>query len=282
MKYSWVAASLLALSMGPAALAAPKPDLEVSYSPPVLTPVYAPGSYDVTVSNIGNRNANNVELTIELPATATSPSIFIMGNLWNDFSSNCALDGSPGTVGGTRLVCDLGRVRKNRSAEISFTIELPEKTGPLVFSATATTTTPGDPNPTNNTDVMHTAALDYYENTLDFVSGQVAYVKRHCTGMDLSAFFECAKFPSSISSFVAVFHDNGSISIPGQPDYTGSWTLSGDTLTFDYTFIPSGMVEVEFSGRGVPQAGCFEGLTRFPDGNGGYSDWVAPYEVCPQ
>ena len=272
---------LLALA-GSAAVAAPAPNLSVSYAPPALTSVYSPGTYGVTVANIGSRDAAGVELSIQLPATKTSPQVFVTGNLLPGYTPTCALGGASGTAGGTKLICNLGIVKKYKSKTVMFTIELPEKTGALTFTSSATTTTSPETDPANNINIVRIATLDYYENSFSFDgNGEAAYVNRHCTGTGLTAYFECAKFPSSISSHPAVFHDDGTISIPSYPDYTGSWSIHGDTLAFDYVYIPTGQVEVLFTGRGVPGAGCWEGLTRFPDGAGGYSPYVSPYRVCP-
>jgi hypothetical protein len=266
---------------GTAALAASAPNLAVSYTPPSLTAVYAPGTYGVRVANIGNRDAAGVQLRIKMPKTATSPQVYIMGNLLAGFSPTCALGGATGTAAGTELVCNLGTVRRSRSTSVSFTIALPEKTGALTFSSSATTTTAPETDPSNNINITRTAILDYYENAFSFDgNGEASYAISHCTGTNLTAYFECTKFPSSITSHPTIFHDDNTITIPGEPDYTGNWSIVGDTLAFDYIYIPSGAVEAEFTGRGVPGAGCWEGLTRFPDGMGGYSPYVSPYRVC--
>lgn len=282
---SWLPAcsGLALLLASSSASAATTPNLAVSYVPPALTAVYSAGTYGVTVANIGSRDAGGVQLTIQMPKTGTSPQVYIMGDLVPGYSSTCVPGGAVGTAAGSTLVCGLGTVRRGKAKTVTFSIELPEKTGALTFSASATTTTSPETDPSNNTNVAHTAALDYYENTFSFdTQGEASYLNKHCTGSNLSAYFECTKFASSISSHEIVVHADGSITFPGEPDYAGSWTLSGDRLTFEYIFIPSGEVEVEFSGRGVAGTGCFEGLTRFPDGSGGYGPYVSPYEVCPQ
>ncbi len=272
----------LLLAASPA-WAAPAPDLQITYQPPATTAVYASGSYGVTVANVGQRDAAGVQLTIQLPATATSPQTYVMGTL-GAFDPRCALGGPPGTAAGTKLVCSLGTVRKNRSTVVTFAIALPEKTGPLLFSSTATTTTSVENNPGNNTNVAHTATLSYVANTIavDAQQQTLAYTNKHCTGTSLTAYFECTRFPSSISSHATTFSFDGTLSIVGEPGYTGYWSQNGVSLTLDYVEISSGQVVSEFSGRGVPGTGCFEGLTRFPDGMGGYSPYVSPYRVCPQ
>lgn len=273
---------LMLLIVGAPALAG-APDLRVTYLPPPLTAVYSPGAYGVRVANIGNADAVGVELTIEFPKTNTSPQVYIMGNLQPGYGTLCQLGGPSGTVGGTRLICNLGLVKRNKQKTVSFSVVLPEKTGTLMFASTATTQTTPETNPANNTNIPYAATLDYYDNTITFDNlGEAAYSNGHCTGTALTAYFECTKFPSSISSFSSVFHDDNTITIPSDTDYLGAWTIVGDTLTFNFTSVPTGQIEVEFRGRGVPTTGCWEGLSRFPDGNGGYSTYVAPYRVCPQ
>jgi hypothetical protein len=198
-----------------------------------------------------------------------------MGNL-GTFSATCVRGGSIGTAAGTTLVCSLGQIKKNLAKSVTLDLALPEKTGDLVFTSTATTTTAPETNPANNTNIAYTAGLTYYANA---ITPDVVYTNTHCTGTGLTAWFECTPFPSAISSHQVTFQTGGTISIPGQPDYTGAWSVSGDTLTFTSVSISTGQTELEFSGRGVPGS-CFEGRSRFPDGLGGYSTYVAPYRVC--
>ena len=268
-------ASLSILFAGSAAVAAPAPNLAVQITPPGITPVYSTGTYTVRVSNIGNRDAAAVSLTIQFPKTGTSPQVYIMGNLISYTPATCYLAGPSGTDAGTRLQCNLGIVKKNLFKDVSFQIQFPEKTGDLVTSASAAITagTP-DSNPLNNSDSV-IANLSYYANpiTLD-----VDVVNKHCSGTGLTAYFEGTKFPGSISSHITQFHDNGAglrtISFPYNPGYTGVWDFNGAVLTFSY-FDSSGANVANFSGRGVP-GGAYEGLTTFPG-----STWVSPYRVEP-
>ena len=263
---------LATLVASPSAFAAAAPNLSVSISPPGSTPVYSAGTYGVTVANIGNRDAANVSLTIQLPQTGTSPQVYIMGNL-TSFAPPCVVGGAAGTAAGTRLICNWTTVKKQTSKSVSFTIGLPEKTGALVVSASATTTTAPETDPSNNSASV-TADLGYYANSVPL---DVDIENQHCTGTGLTAWFECTKFPSSISSHLSQFHDDGAgnrtLTFPTEPGYTGTWNLSGATLTFSI-FDPGGANVANFSGRGVP-AGCFEGLTTFPG-----SPYVSPYDVC--
>jgi Domain of unknown function DUF11 len=250
----------------------PKPDLSVSIIPPALTPVYSTGTYTVEVANIGNKDAAGVQLSIQLPRTATSPQVYIMGNLISYTTPTLALGGATGTVAGTRLVGNLGTIKKNRKKTVNFSIQLPEKTGPLLITATASTSTLPENDPDNNS-ATESAVLSYYPSTVPL---NVDVENKHCTGTGLTAYFECTKFPSSITSHITQFHDNGAglrtISFPTEPGYTGTWNLTGGVLTFSY-FDPMGVNVANFSGHGVP-GGYFEGLTTFPG-----SPYVAPYRV---
>jgi len=261
----------LLLCAWPALAAPPAPDLSVALQPPGPTQVYAPATYGVTVSNIGRRDAASVSLTIQLPTTGTSPQVYIMGTL-GARDSRCSGGTNNGTAAGTRLVCSLGNLRRSTSTQVSFDIELPEKTGALTFVATASTTTTPETNPGNNT-ATHDASLTYYANSV-FLDQDAT--NDHCTGTGLTAYFECTKFPGSISQHLTQFHGgptSGTLSFPGNPGYGGTWDLNGPVLTFSYTD-PGNANVAGFSGRGVP-GGCFEGLTTFPG-----SPYVAPYKVC--
>ncbi|MBL8889186.1 MAG: hypothetical protein JNL67_04360 [Planctomycetaceae bacterium] len=250
-----------------------KPDLDVKIIPPPLTPVYSTGTYTVEVANIGNKDAAGVQLTIQLPKTATGPQIYIMGNLISFTTPTLALAGATGTDAGTRLVGNLGTIKRNKKRTVSFSIQLPEKTGALLITANATTTTQPENNPNNNSDT-ETAVLSYYANTIPL---DVDIENLHCTGRNLTAFFECTKFPGACSSHISRFHDDGfgirTISFPDHPEYWGIWDITGEVLTFSY-FDSNGENVANFSGRGVP-GGYFEGLTTFPND----PTYVSPYRV---
>lgn len=224
--------------------------------------VYDAVGYDVTVSNIGNRNASDVELVIELPQTNTSPTVHIMGNL-------VAFDSACVQVGNT-LECDLGRIRKGRSATVWFDLELPQSSAPLEVYADVSTRS--RENSTTNNDDLHTASLEYYDIPL---AGGEHVVNTHCTGQGLTAFFECSLYPSSLSSHGITLNADFSITFDFAPaGYTGVWSQPTDD-SLEFTYLYNGQPHVEFVGQGVP-GDCFEGLTTFPASPG----WVSPYSVC--
>jgi hypothetical protein len=232
------------------------PQLSTTLSLPSSMDVYVEDTVTVTVKNTGNSNANDVSLTIQLPETNTSPSVYVLGDL-GAYSADC-------TESGTTLVCDLGRIRKNRSTTVSLDIALPWSFDTLDFAATATAS-----NASSSVDV-DSATVVYVDQV---ISGTANITNRHCTGTGLVAFYECTLFPSSISSHSATLVSGGTVSFDNFPGYGGSWGQdSDDHLWFEYTY--NGDIVAEFEGNGVG-GGCFEGLTTFPG-----SAWVSPYEVC--
>lgn len=259
-----VLATLLA---APAAFA--NADLSTSMTvntSPMLT--YSTARYTVKVSNIGNKNASNCAVSIALPATHTSPQVYVLGVLGAK-STSC-------TQSGTTLNCTLGTINKNTFKSVFFDIALPVSSAPFVFTATASTTSAQ--NSTANDTATRTAVESYYATPVNASPGNpVTMHNRHCTGTNLTAWLECTFFPSSISAHDALFHDDGSITIPQAPGYGGQWTLtatsSGNFLEFYYD--DGTDVVAEFEGWGA-DANCFEGLTAFPN-----SSYVSPYEVCP-
>lgn len=252
----WAAATFLVSTPALAASA----DLDVSIPATAATHVYQSATYTVDVSNVGNRRAQNVSLTVTLPETNTSPTVHVMGELDN-VDSRCALVG-------TELHCDLGKIRKNRSKSVSFDLELPEAAAPLEISASVTAS--ADSNPTNDADTYAPTLLHYSTVVQD---GDYATVN-HCTGQGLVSFFECVLFPSSISSHDFTFNGNNTLTFSNAPaGYTGEWKqLSSDSLSMTYYF--QGSPVAEFEGYGS-SPGCFEGITTFPN-----SPYVSPYEVC--
>lgn len=234
--------------------------LTVNIAPPAGVHVYETGRYNVSVSNTGNQTSTAATLTIQLPLTRTSPTVAIMGQL-GARDSRCALSG-------TRLTCNLGTINRGTSKAVFFDIALPYSAAPLDFSFRASTTT-AETNLTNN-NLAHTAAPLTYALP---VIPPVNITNRHCTGIGLTAFFECELFPSSIASHNTVFNADHTITIPAAPTYTGTWTQPApDRLQFQY--FNGATLVVSFDGRGV-DGRCFHGMTTFPG-----STYVSAYEVC--
>ena len=237
-------------------------DLVTSITAPSGVHVYETGRYNVRVANNGNQTANSSTVVIQLPQTHTSPQVYVMGVLGAK-SSSCSQSG-------TRLTCTLGNIKRSNSVTVYFDIAMPESVDALVVGATAATTS--SENSTSNNSASSTAALLNYD--VNF-SGSGAVTNNHCTGTNLTSYYECELFPSSISSHDATLNSDGSVSFPAEygPDYGGSWTSdSADHLSFTYT--ESGNIVAEFEGYGV-SADCWEGLTTFPG-----SSYVSMYEVC--
>lgn len=258
--------STTAAAAPPAGNSNQRPNLEVSLTPPAGVAVYATGGYNVRVRNIGNKPAAGVQLVIELPRTATSPSVYVMGNL-GAFSTSC-------TRSNTTLTCSLGSIAKNGSSSVFFDIALPYSTAPLVFTAAATTTSnPGDNTPANNS-LTYTASPLTVSMT---VNSAVTAVNQHCTGQpSLSSFFECRLFPSSLSSHETIFNSDGSITFVGAPaSFTGSWTYTPAQNRLQFQYFDGGSLVATFDGRGV-NARCAEGRTTFTPDNG----YISLYEVC--
>lgn len=247
------------LSVATPALAAA--DVRASISGPSGTYVYQSARYTVTVSNTGNQTANGATVAIQLPQTHTSPTVYTMGTL-GARSAAC-------TLSGRTLTCALGNLRKATATSVYFDFALPENTDPLSFTATAATTS-SESSTTNNTGTL-TPALNNY--TVSFAAPRTV-LNTHCTGTNLTSYYECSLFPSSLSSHEAVFESGGTLSIVGGGGaYTGTWTqASADHLAF--SLYEYGTLVAEFEGYGV-SATCWEGLTTFPT-----STYVSPYRVC--
>lgn len=240
------------------AFAASAPDLTTSITAAAGQYVYTSGTWTVTATNSGTRDAGAVTVTVELPRTHTSPSVYVMGTVG---ATSC-------TLSSTHLTCTAASLRRGRSTSWTFGITLPQSSSALTFSATASTA--GETNTSNNASTA-TASLLHLSPALP---GGSTVLNRHCTGTGLTSFFECELYPSSIAEHEAVFNSDGSLTIPAAPTYTGSWSLSGSTLTFSYSD-GSGTVVSNFTGQATDAIGCWEGVTTFPT-----SSYVAPYEVC--
>ncbi len=236
-------------------------DLTTTITPPVGAYVYDTARVNIAVANIGNKSALGTVLTIQLPVTATTP-VLVMGTVIAK-DARCV-------TSGTKLVCTLGTRAKGTTTTVWYDMSYPEKEGLLTVSATATTTSLQN-SLANDSDSENLTLLN---DVVTVIGGDVAFIE-HCTGTNLTAYFECECFPSSISDHEHIFNGDGTISIPVAPYYTGTWSQpTPDSLVFDYSAY--GLVEVEFVGYGV-SANCFEGMATFPSSPYAY---VSPYSVC--
>ncbi|MEZ5427997.1 MAG: CARDB domain-containing protein [Pyrinomonadaceae bacterium] len=236
-----------------------RPDLQVELQGPASAFVRSPYIYTVTVRNVGNANASDVALTVDLPLTDTSPTSHILGTL-SGIDSGCQ-------VVSNRLECSLGRIRKNRSASLTFNFAFPVSTKTLTITAAAST--PGETNTSDNTDSV-APNLSYPSNILT----SATVLNSHCTGQNLTSYFECELFPSSLSQHTATLNSGGTVDL-GVQGYTGNW-YQPTPWQLHFTYSDGTNTVAEFNGFAVSST-CFEGLTTFPNSN-----YVSPYKVCVQ
>lgn len=240
----------------------PQADLNIEIQSSSSTIVRSPYVYTVNVENNGNANASNVKVVVEFPLTNTSPTQYILGNL-SGIQNGCQ-------VVSNKLECDLYTIKRNKNKSFTFVFEIPVSTQTPNFKANVSTTS----NETilgNNT-FTFTPTLAYPGNQI--VSANI--LNSHCTGRNLSSYFECELFPSSISTHTATLNSGGTVSLP-YPGYYGTWyQQTPQQLYFNY-FDGNNQMAMEFNGFAV-SANCFEGITTFPQ-NPTYN---SAYKVCIQ
>lgn len=252
------------LALASFAMAASKPDLTTTITRTTALPmVESSATYNVRVNNTGTRDASGVNVTITLPQTHTSPGVSVLGTLGT--TTGC-------TRSGVTLTCYVGTLRKGNNTSFNVNIAFPENDGPIAINATASTTTLPEISSTNN---ASTFAVEQDNYDVLFAATGFDTTVRHCTGTNLTSFFECELYPSSISTHYQTFNADNTLSFPAYgPDYGGVWASdTPDHLTFTITEL--GSPTVEFEGWGTP-GDCWEGVATF------YSTtvYVSPYEVC--
>lgn len=253
--------TLAALCVATTAHAAPRrPNLAVSISAPSGVNYGANARYTVNVQNIGNQTASSATLTIQLPRTNTSPTVHVLGDL-GSLSNGCALSG-------TSLVCTLTNLRAGRTTPVWFDIAIPYSTAPISLSAAVSTASDSDLSNNQDGETLSLAGVAVA------VNAPRSTLVRHCTGTNLTSFFECELYPSSISEHESVLNANGTIDFLGEGAgvYFGTWSQpSPNQLQMTYT--ESGTAVATFNGVGID--GCYEGRTTFPN-----SSYVSMYQVC--
>lgn len=235
-------------------------DLRTTVTAPAGVQVYTDGTWTVNVANLGNSQAANVNLVIQLPVTNTSPYVYVMGTV-GTMSAGCA-------PSGTTVVCALGTIKQNKSKTVTVNLALAHSTASLVVSGSASTPNVVDTNPANNT-----AQATYVPTypSIAFTPDQDIF-NEHCTGHGLTSFYECVVSPGSVSSHDTVFLQDGTISVPLDPTVGGFWWQpTPQTLHFDYTDA-YGYVMMTFDGYAV-DAACWEGVIAL-------SGYTIPYSVC--
>jgi len=248
-----------------ASYAAPRPDLAVqTWVAPSSVFVNSPYQYTARVRNIGNQSASGVVLSIEFPLTNTSPTKRILGKV-TGFPSNCSISNN-------RLVCNLGSISSNPNNNlrtVSFNFEYPVTTKPLNLIARASTTSMNEIVTANN-ELPYAPAVTYQD--LPITTANV--VVSHCTGQNLTSYFECELYPSSISSFEMTLDTGGVITL-AYPGYFGNWDQpTAKQLHFVVTDGSSG---AEFNGF-TSKTNCFDGIANFTPS----SPYMSPYRVCIQ
>jgi Domain of unknown function DUF11 len=257
-----IAAGAASAHAGPPA---PRADLRVELVAPASVEISRPTTYSVTVTNLGGQTSGTINARVGFPLTNTSPQVYILGTL-SGLDSRCS-------VVANALSCNLAGLRKGWSTTFNYTYAAPVSTRPLQMTATVSSTT-ADPVAGNNTASL-VPNLVYPVRAIS----ASPMTTRLCTGTQLSSFFECTRFPSSISSFTATLNGDQTITLP-EPGYTGRWSqnLARTSLTMEFfEDMGNGPVKVsEFNGMAINGANCFHGLTQHLQS----ATYVSPYEVC--
>lgn len=254
-----LALGLITLSLS--AHAAPRrPDLAVTLTAPSNVVYGANARYEVTVRNVGNNRALAPIVEVQLPQTATSPTVHVLGDLGSR-DSRCALSG-------TSLRCTLSNLGANRATTVWFELASPYSTAPMTLSATASVA--NETNLANNT-ATHTLSLTAAPLA---VNAPRQTLVRHCTGTNLTSFYECELYPSSITEHETQLNANGTLDFLGAAAgiYFGTWSQPAPNR-LEFTYTDNGAAVASFSGYSVDN--CFEGRTTFPN-----SSYVSMYQVC--
>lgn len=259
---SAAAGAALLLGATPVLAGPPRADLQVQLTAPTNVSISTPTTYTATVKNLGPATTN-ATVVIEFPLTNTSPTVAILGTV-TESEASCA-------IASNKITCSVSGLKKSKTATFSYAYTAPVSTKSLQMKATATSSVT-DPNTSNDTAAV---VPNLVYPTRSITSANVT--NSHCTGTNLTSYFECVLFPSSIASHDTTLNADFTIGF-SEPGYTGTWSQNAakTTLFFEY-FDLSGKV-MEFNGFAINGMNCFDGLsTFFP-----VSTYVSPYRVCIQ
>lgn len=262
-----LAAGLGLLANATVAFAAPpSADLQVQLSAPSSVQISTATTYVATVKNLGPATTN-ATLVIEFPLTNTSPTVAILGTV-TESESACA-------IGANKITCSAASLKKGKTATFSYSYAAPVSTKSLQMKATVTSSVT-DSSTGNNTATV-TPNLSYPARAIT----SATVTNSHCTGTNLTSYFECLLFPSSIASHETTLNADNTISFT-EPGYTGTWSQNAAKTSLSFSYFEgsgSGAVKIaEFNGFAINGASCFDGLTNFFPA----STYVSPYRVCLQ
>ncbi len=241
------------------------PDLGVVVVQSGSSLVGTPTHIDVQLTNTGNRPANATWVSIQLPKTMTSPNAVVMGTLSN-VPSYCARQT-------TRLYCNLSSpvARSGGTAVIGFDIAMPVSSAPLSFRVD--TGANNEQNLTNNT--AHFSPTQSYYSPAVAPAGS-AVTNSHCTGKNLTSYFECTVYTGALSSHLTTLSSDGTIDWSANgaegAGMGGTWSVTGSQLTMQY--LDNGQGIGDFIGYGSSNT-CWDGKMTFPN-----STFLAMYRVC--
>ncbi len=263
---SAVAGVAMFLNATTALASPPRADLQVQLQAPSSVQISTATTYTATVKNLGPATTN-VSLVIEFPLTDTSPTVAILGTV-TESDSRCSIVSN-------KITCAFSGLKKNNSVTVNYLYTAPVSTKSLGMKAIASSSVT-DPNTGNN---MATVVPNLVYPVRNITSATV--LNSHCTGTNLTSYFECALFPSSISTHIATFNADQTITLT-EPGYAGTWSQNAakTTLFFEYTEASgSGSSAIaQFNGFAINGSNCFDGLTTFIPA----TTYVSPYRVCLQ
>lgn len=235
-------------------------DLSVTLAWPNSSDINTATVYTATVQNVSRTTAANVKLEITLPLTHTSPQVYILWEV-SGLDSSC-------NVVSNKIVCRLGSMKRNISKNISFSYAIPVSTQSATIVASISSDT-NDNNAGNDTDSFSPNLV--YPNRV-ITSGLAN--NDHCTGTNLTSYYECIVSPSSTSSHDVTFLANGTIDL-WVPGYTGTWSQATPyQLHFEY--FENAVKVAEFDGYAINGGNCFDGITNFFPASG----YNSAYRVC--
>jgi len=244
------------------------PDIRVQITGPSTAVVGTPYQYTVNVRNIGGSRADGVVVYVDFPQTNTSPQVYILGTVSGFPTNSCQMVSR-------RLRCTAGNLNPNAQRNYSFNFTYPVTTKTLEIKATGSSTSMNEANSNNNMASVF-PAIGYPTNQISSANVLVSL----CTGTNLSSFFECEKFPSSIQYFTMTMNSGGTLSNFPEPGYTGFWTQNQTTnqpfQQLQFT-ISDGYSGASFEGY-ASSTTCFDGITTFIP----TSTYNSAYRVCVQ
>lgn len=235
------------------------PDLAVSISVPITILVGNVVPFRFEVENLSNKQASNVQLSIDLPL----PGII------SQLDSRCALQTGSNEI----VICQLDRVKSRSPVEVEIDYIVQSATGETVLSAEVSSDSAED-NMDNNYQQVDLNIQG--QPGIPLSAGDQVYLV-HCTQSNITSVTECRDSEILVAVYRVTLQADGTVQFPDFYPHTVLWSQSqADISQVAVQYLLRGNSPTHSMTLSVIDEYCFAGTMTWV----GYNGLLTAYELC--